>query len=143
MALEPKQLSLEFIEDTYDSNNDLDEKRKIVVMKIDREIDLQIEELRNVFQIRKNELDAIHRKMEKTMMKEDEFLLFGNREGTLDLFPTERCDFSMSNIKRIESPILMEMEKINKEIEELKNNREILIKRELDLLSSQKSLFDL
>ncbi|WP_024993744.1 hypothetical protein [Phocaeicola paurosaccharolyticus] len=143
MALEPKQLSLEFIEDTYDSNNDLDEKRKIVVMKIDREIDLQIEELRNVFQIRKNELDAIHRKMEATMMKEDEFLLFGNREGTLDLFPTERCDFSMSNIKRIESPILMEMEKINKEIEELKNNREILIKRELDLLSSQKSLFDL
>ena len=143
MALEPKQLSLEFIEDTYDSNNDLDEKRKIVVMKIDREIDLQIEELRNVFQIRKNELDAIHRKMEKTMMKEDEFLLFGNREGTLDLFPTERCDFSMSNIKRIESPILMEMEKINKEIEELKNNREILIKRELDLLISQKSLFDL
>lgn len=143
MALEPKQLSLEFIEDTYDSNNDLDEKRKIVVMKIDREIDLQIEELQNVFQIRKNELDAIHRKMEATMMKEDEFLLFGNREGTLDLFPTERCDFSMSNIKRIESPILMEMEKINKEIEELKNNREILIKRELDLLSSQKSLFDL
>lgn len=143
MALEPKQLSLEFIEDTYDSNNDLDEKRKIVVMKIDREIDLQIEELRNVFQIRKNELDAIHRKMEATMMKEDEFLLFGDREGTLDLFPTERCDFSMSNIKRIESPILMEMEKINKEIEELKNNREILIKRELDLLSSQKSLFDL
>ncbi len=143
MALEPKQLSLEFIEDTYDSNNDLDEKRKIVVMKIDREIDLQIEELRNVFQIRKNELDAIHRKMEKTMMKEDEFLLFGNREGTLDLFPTERCDFSMSNIKRIESPILMEMEKINKEIEELKNNRDILIKRELDLLISQKSLFDL
>lgn len=143
MALEPKQLSLEFIEDTYDSNNDLDEKRKIVVMKIDREIDLQIEELRNVFQIRKNELDAIHRKMEATMMKEDEFLLFGNREGTLDLFPTERCDFSMSNIKRIESPILMEMEKINKEIEELKNNREILIKRELDLLISQKSLFDL
>ena len=143
MALEPKQLSLEFIEDTYDSNNDLDEKRKIVVMKIDREIDLQIEELRNVFQIRKNELDAIHRKMEATMMKEDEFLLFGNREGTLDLFPTERCDFSMSNIKRIESPILMEMEKINKEIEELKSNREILIKRELDLLSSQKSLFDL
>lgn len=143
MALEPKQLSLEFIEDTYDSNNDLDEKRKIVVMKIDREIDLQIEELQNALQIRKNELDAIHRKMEKTMMKEDEFLLFGNREGTLDLFPTERCDFSMSNIKRIESPILMEMEKINKEIEELKNNREILIKRELDLLSSQKSLFDL
>lgn len=143
MALEPKQLSLEFIEDTYDSNNDLDEKRKIVVMKIDREIDLQIEELQNALQIRKNELDAIHRKMEATMMKEDEFLLFGNREGTLDLFPTERCDFSMSNIKRIESPILMEMEKINKEIEELKNNREILIKRELDLLSSQKSLFDL
>lgn len=143
MALEPKQLSLEFIEDTYDSNNDLDEKRKIVVMKIDREIDLQIEELRNVFQIRKNELDAIHRKMEATMMKEDEFLLFGNREGTLDLFPTERCDFSMSNIKRIESPILMEMEKLTKEIEELKNNRDILIKRELDLLSSQKSLFDL
>ncbi len=143
MALEPKQLSLEFIEDTYDSNNDLDEKRKIVVMKIDREIDLQIEKLQNALQIRKNELDTIHRKMEKTMMKEDEFLLFGNREGTLDLFPTERCDFSMSNIKRIESPILMEMEKINKEIEELKNNREILIKRELDLLSSQKSLFDL
>lgn len=143
MALEPKQLSLEFIEDTYDSNNDLDEKRKIVVMKIDREIDLQIEELRNVFQIRKNELDAIHRKMEATMMKEDEFLLFGNREGTLDLFPTERCDFSMSNIKRIESPILMEMEKLTKEIEELKNNRDILIKRELDLLISQKSLFDL
>ncbi len=143
MALEPKQLSLEFIEDTYDSNNDLDEKRKIVVMKIDREINLQIEELQNALQIRKNELDAIHRKMETTMMKEDEFLLFGNREGTLDLFPTERCDFSMSNIKRIESPILMEMEKINKEIEELKSNREILIKRELDLLSSQKSLFDL
>ena len=143
MALEPKQLSLEFIEDTYDSNNDLDEKRKIVVMKIDREIDLQIEELQNALQIRKNELDAIHRKMETTMMKEDEFLLFGNREGTLDLFPTERCDFSMSNIKRIESPILMEMEKLTKEIEELKNNRDILIKRELDLLISQKSLFDL
>ena len=113
MALEPKQLSLEFIEDTYDSNNDLDEKRKIVVMKIDREIDLQIEKLQNALQ------------------------------GTLDLFPTERCDFSMSNIKRIESPILMEMEKLTKEIEELKNNRDILIKRELDLLISQKSLFDL
>src|SRR5574344_1453652 len=143
MALEPKQLSLEFIEDTYDSNNDLDEKRKIVVMKIDREIDLQIEELRNVFQIRKNELDAIHRKMEARMMKEDEFILFGNREGTLELFPTERCDFSMSNIKRIESPILMEMEQINKHIEQLNNNHDILIKRQLDLLSSQKSLFDL
>ena len=106
MSVEPKQLSLQFVDDNYDDEIDSARLSDIVVNKINREIDQRIEELESTLHLRKNELQAIHHKMESTMMKEDEFLFFGKREGTLDLFPTERFDFSSSNIKRIETPIL-------------------------------------
>lgn len=141
MALEPKQLVLQFIEDDINEKN-INEQKDIVVKKIYKEIDQQIDELQAILQSRKNELDAIHRKMEATMMQEDEFLFFGKKEGTLDLFPKERCDFSSSNIKRIEAPILLEIEKLTKEILDLQKNKETLAKRELELFNSQKSLFD-
>ncbi len=142
MAVEPQQLSIQFVDEVYDDKIDSQELNDIVVNKIGREIDQRIEELENTLHSRKNDLQTIHHKMEMTMMKEDEFLLFGKKEGALDLFPTERCDFSLSNIKRIEAPILMDIEKLTKEIDKLKRDREKLINKQIEIINSQKSLFD-